>query len=229
MVKEVTRHEVRQLVDQGAQLVEVLPSKEFDDAHLPGAVSIPLDKLPQEAPSALDRQGPVVVYCYDSLCDMSARAARRLESLGFAEVYDYVASKMDWIGAGLPFEGKRADGPHLATLADRSVPTCSPDEKVGDVRGRLDGWELCPVIDEHHVVLGLIRAEALAMEPGRQVDTVMQEAPRTHRPHVTPEELKDKLDRSPVPWLLVTNLDGTLVGVARPDDVRSALQEQGNG
>src|SRR6266511_4403171 len=36
---------------------------------------------------------------------MSPRAAWRLESMGFAEVYDYVAGKADWGAAGLPLEG----------------------------------------------------------------------------------------------------------------------------
>lgn len=223
MVREVVRREVRELIDQGAQLVEVLAAKEFDDAHLPGAVNIPLDELPRQAPSRLDPDRAVVVYCYDTLCDMSARAAARLGSLGFTDVYDYVGSKMDWIGAGLPFEGARADGPHLAALADRSVPTCGLDETVGQVRGRLGDWELCLVVDDHGIVLGLVRAEALALEETRPISAVMQEAPRSHRPHVTPAEIKKQVERSPVPWLLVTNLDGTLVGVARPDEVLKEL------
>ncbi|MDP9404293.1 MAG: rhodanese-like domain-containing protein [Actinomycetota bacterium] len=33
---------------------------------------------------------------------MSPRAAWRLEHLGFAQVYDYVAGKVDWMAAGLP-------------------------------------------------------------------------------------------------------------------------------
>lgn len=226
MTREVTRQEVRELIDRGAQLVEVLATKEFDDAHLPGAVNIPLDELPKQAPSRLDRDRAVVVYCYDTLCDMSARAAARLGSLGFTDVYDYVGSKMDWVGAGLPFEGNRANGPRLATLAHRSVPTCGLDETVGEVRGRLGDWELCLVVDDRDIVLGLVRAEVLDMEATRLISEVMQEAPRSHRPHVTPAELEKRLERSPVPWLVVTNLDGTLVGVARPDEV---LKERDHG
>jgi len=32
---------------------------------------------------------------------MSPRAASRLESLGFRDVYDYAAGKADWFAAGL--------------------------------------------------------------------------------------------------------------------------------
>lgn len=153
---------------------------------------------------------------------MSARAAWRLESIGFGEVYDYVGSKMDWIGAGLPFEGSEADKPRLATLADPDVPTCSLDETVGDVRGRLGDWEMCVVINDARVVLGLVRAEALGLEAGRKVSDVSQEAPKTFRPHLTPADVRSQLEQTPRPWLLVTNLNGTLVGIARPDDVRKA-------
>ena len=52
---------------QGAQLVEVLPVAEYDEAHLPGAVNIPLKTLGPGTASALDRSRPVIVYCWDAL------------------------------------------------------------------------------------------------------------------------------------------------------------------
>jgi hypothetical protein len=36
---------LRRLLDQGAQLVEVLPAQEYTEIHLPGAVNIPLKTL----------------------------------------------------------------------------------------------------------------------------------------------------------------------------------------
>lgn len=153
---------------------------------------------------------------------MSPRAAWRLESLGFGEVYDYVGSKMDWIGAGLPFEGAEADKPRLQGLANRDVPTCGLDEAAADVRGRLGDWEMCIVVNDALVVLGVVRAEALALDGGRPMSELMQEAPKTFRPHLTTAEVSSQLEQTPRPWLLVTNLDGTLVGVARPEQVSEA-------
>src|SRR5688500_3304093 len=153
---------------------------------------------------------------------MSPRAAWRLESLGFTDVYDYVASKVEWLGAGLPFEGTRAAEPHLATLAG-AVPTCTIDDTSADVRGRIGDAAVCVVIDEHRVVLGLVRAEALAVGDARIAD-LMQEAPKTFRPHVSATEMAEHLDQPPQPWHLVTNLDGKLVGHADPDRVRHAAQ-----
>jgi hypothetical protein len=158
---------------------------------------------------------------------MSPRAAWRLEQLGFGEVYDYVASKMDWLGAGLPVGGELAGRSRLGTLAEPAVPTCGIDDRVAEVRDRVGSWELCVVVNDERVVLGLVRTEALGLPDDTAVVDVMQEAPKTFRPHLTPDEVTPQLDASPRPWLLVTNLDGTLVGVARPEHVRSADRADG--
>ena len=56
-----------QLLAGDAQLVEALPEEEFEEGHLPGAVSMPLKRLTRERAEVLDRGRPVVVYCWDSL------------------------------------------------------------------------------------------------------------------------------------------------------------------
>ncbi len=66
MPRSVDREQVQRLLDEGAQLVEVLPPAEYEDEHLPGAVSIPLKELDDERVAGLDRARPVIVYCYDS-------------------------------------------------------------------------------------------------------------------------------------------------------------------
>jgi rhodanese-related sulfurtransferase len=62
----IGRDELRKLTGDGAQLVEVLPAEDYDWAHLPGAVSLPLKELDARA-GQLDRSRPVIVYCHDSL------------------------------------------------------------------------------------------------------------------------------------------------------------------
>jgi rhodanese-related sulfurtransferase len=53
-------------MEQGAQIVDVLPAEEFGEDHLPGAINLPLRKIEAEASRALDRARPIVVYCADS-------------------------------------------------------------------------------------------------------------------------------------------------------------------
>jgi rhodanese-related sulfurtransferase len=58
---------LHELLDGGAQLVEVLPAEEFDEEHLPGAINIPLKGLDAQSTATLDKSNPVVVYCWDYL------------------------------------------------------------------------------------------------------------------------------------------------------------------
>jgi rhodanese-related sulfurtransferase len=66
MPQEIDHNDVRRLMREGAQVVEVLPREEFEADHLPGAVSLPLRSLETEAKAKLDPGRPVVVYCWDA-------------------------------------------------------------------------------------------------------------------------------------------------------------------
>jgi rhodanese-related sulfurtransferase len=65
MPQAIDIDEIRPLLTDGAQLVEVLPPEEFEEEHLPGAINIPLKQLTEQATSLLDRARPVIVYCWD--------------------------------------------------------------------------------------------------------------------------------------------------------------------
>jgi rhodanese-related sulfurtransferase len=58
---------LRRLLDDGAQLVEVLPEQEYREEHLPGAINVPLKTLDADSITQLDRRRAVVVYCWDAL------------------------------------------------------------------------------------------------------------------------------------------------------------------
>jgi rhodanese-related sulfurtransferase len=63
--RDVDRKELQRLVEEGAQLVEVLPKEEYEEEHLPGAINIPLRRIEEDAPRRLDPARPVIVYCWD--------------------------------------------------------------------------------------------------------------------------------------------------------------------
>jgi rhodanese-related sulfurtransferase len=65
MPTEIGRDSVGRLVESGAQLVEVLPRADYEDAHLPSAINIPLKELNSETARVLARDRPVIVYCND--------------------------------------------------------------------------------------------------------------------------------------------------------------------
>jgi rhodanese-related sulfurtransferase len=59
--------DLHELIAAGAQVVEVLPSQDYEKLHLPGAISLPLAELDAESAKRLDRGRDVVVYCWDGL------------------------------------------------------------------------------------------------------------------------------------------------------------------
>jgi rhodanese-related sulfurtransferase len=67
MATDIDIGRLRELLDAGAQLVEVLPAEEYTQAHLPKAINLPLATLDERGVSVLDRGRPVVVYCWDAL------------------------------------------------------------------------------------------------------------------------------------------------------------------
>jgi phage shock protein E len=66
MAREIDRDGVRRLMQQGAQVVDVLPAREYSEDHLPGAINLPLRKIEAEASQVLDPSRPVIVYCWDT-------------------------------------------------------------------------------------------------------------------------------------------------------------------
>jgi phage shock protein E len=66
VAREVDREGVRRLMEQGAQVVDVLPAQEYSEDHLPGAINLPLRKIEAEASQVLDPSQSIVVYCSDS-------------------------------------------------------------------------------------------------------------------------------------------------------------------
>jgi rhodanese-related sulfurtransferase len=68
MTTSVQREDVQRLIEEGAQIVEVLEAHQFHMAHLPGAVNIPAWELTRaRAEASLAKDRPVVVYCFDTL------------------------------------------------------------------------------------------------------------------------------------------------------------------
>ncbi len=65
MAEKIDFATLLRLLDEGAQLVEVLPAEEYADEHLPGAINIPLKRLEADTTRGLDRSRQVVVYCFD--------------------------------------------------------------------------------------------------------------------------------------------------------------------
>jgi len=49
------------------QVVDALPTHEYQTTHIRGAIHIPVGRIFRDATTSLDRTRPVVVYCRDCL------------------------------------------------------------------------------------------------------------------------------------------------------------------
>ena len=152
---------------------------------------------------------------------MSPRAACRLETLGFADVYDYTAGKAEWLAYALPSEGERTDRPRVAQFARDDVATCRLDDAIGAVRERVPaspyGFGL--VLSASRVLLGRLRRSVLDGNSAAIAGEVMEAGPSTVRPDADPAELAVRLTRRELKTAIVTTPDGRLVGVVRTADL----------
>jgi len=211
---------VHELLERGAQLVEVLPREEYEELHLPGAINLPLKELDADHAERLDRERPVVVYCWDALCDMSPRAVARLAEFGF-DAYDYALSKVDWMAHGLPMEGSAAARPTALNFAREDVATCKLDDRAEQIKRAIEtspyGFAL---VLARRVVLGRVRRSHLDNAPAdASAETLMEPGPSTTRPHTDPDELASQLQRSGANTAILTTPEGELIGVVRRGDL----------
>jgi predicted transcriptional regulator len=154
---------------------------------------------------------------------MSARAAWRLEAMGF-EAYDYAGSKADWFACGMPREGKAAEQPWAGDLVRDDVPTCGPQDGLAGLPERVaaSGYELCVVLNDERVVLGVLRGDALAKDPGSRVEDVMELGPRTVRPSEPVAELLRRRSAQGVKSWIVATSHGVCLGLLVRDDAEKA-------
>lgn len=87
----------------GFVVVDSRSTESWDQGHVPGAVHLPTAQIPQLAGEFLDREVPVVVYCWGPGCNGATRAAFALASLGY-QVKEMLGGMEYWIREGFPFE-----------------------------------------------------------------------------------------------------------------------------
>ena len=127
----------------------------------------------------------------------------------------------------MPTEGTAARLPRAGDVARKDVPTCSLDERLGDVRGRVRaaGWDACVVVNEERVVFGLLPAAELEGDADASIESVMRPGPSTFRPNVPIAEMAEYMVEHDLVNCPITTLEGRLVGLLRRDDaVREAVR-----
>jgi CBS domain-containing protein len=151
---------------------------------------------------------------------VSARAAWRLEEIGFTSVYHYVAGKADWGSFGLPLEGEADSSTRIRNITRTDAPTCAPDELVADVAERVgEEWKICVVTNGEGVVQGLLGRQALRGGGHLRAEDAMSLGPSTIRPSARRKAIAQRMRDQELTRIVVTRPDGVLVGVLRREDL----------
>jgi Mg/Co/Ni transporter MgtE len=82
-----------------------------------------------------------------------------------------------------------------------------------------EGWGVCVVTNDHHVVLGLLGRRALRNATQTTVENAMTPGPSTIRPSARLEAIRERMRDQNLTRIIVSRSDGTLFGVVRRDDL----------
>ncbi|MDX2646760.1 rhodanese-like domain-containing protein [Streptomyces sp. PA03-1a] len=108
----------------GFVVVDSRSTQAWEQGHVPGAVHLPTADVPRLAAAFLDRDVPVVVYCWGPGCNGAARAAHALASLGY-QVKEMLGGMEYWIREG--FAHETADGTSRRPADPLTAPVGADD------------------------------------------------------------------------------------------------------
>lgn len=103
----VDRKELLALARKGdAIILDVRPEDEYSSAHIPYAISIPINELKKQL-QKLPKGKPIIAYCRGPYCVWAKEAADILRGHGFKarHIRDGV---QDWAASGLPIKSGKA-------------------------------------------------------------------------------------------------------------------------
>ena len=107
----------------------------------------------------------------------------------------------------------------------RDVPTCSIDDQIGKVHEEAHalGWDLCAVVTDKRIVLGLLYGKVWEANPDTPVEELMSNGPPTTRPSTFLDDMVGRLQKRDLPGILVSSSDGALMGYLWRSDGEAAM------
>lgn len=98
-------------------LVDVRGDDAWAQGRITGAVHMPYAQIAERAPTELDRDTPVVVYCWSPGCNAGQKGAVEFARLGY-QVREMIGGYEYWVREGQPYEND--EGP-LERVFDATV------------------------------------------------------------------------------------------------------------
>ncbi|SEP88806.1 Rhodanese-related sulfurtransferase [Streptomyces sp. yr375] len=113
--------------DPGFVVLDSRSTASWDQGHIPGAVHLPTAFIAEQAEQFLDKDVPVVTYCWGPGCNGAARAALALAELGY-RVKEMLGGFEYWVREGFAFEtwegGERRAADPLTAPVDAANCGC---------------------------------------------------------------------------------------------------------
>jgi rhodanese-related sulfurtransferase len=85
-------------------LLDARSVQDFEECHIPGAISLPARSITAESTAHLPKEQVIVTYCWGVGCNSSTKAAERLSALGF-KVKEMIGGIEYWRREGGEVEG----------------------------------------------------------------------------------------------------------------------------
>ena len=93
--------------EKGFAVVDVRRPEDYDKGHIPGAISLPLEKWGGAA--GLNKDNVHVFYCYTQQCHLATKAALEFSAKGFSCI-ELEGGIQAWKDYKLPVETREAAG-----------------------------------------------------------------------------------------------------------------------
>ncbi|HEY1266193.1 MAG TPA: CBS domain-containing protein [Candidatus Binatia bacterium] len=151
--------------------------------------------------------------------------------MGYTHVFAYEGGKAEWMAFDLPIVRGRDLPALVSDVVERDVPRCRPEDSIGAARDAAydRGMDICPVVNDAGVLLGLCTRVSLHAHPSIAVELVMEPGPTTVRPSMPVKDAVKMLERKKVRSPLVTTPDGKLIGSLNDGAAASARDDARKG
>lgn len=97
--KNVSVADLNSASETNKVILDVRQPDEFSEGHVPGAILIPLDQLPNRS-QELNQTDPIYVICRSG--NRSAQASKILADAGFKDIRNVQGGFISWTNAGYP-------------------------------------------------------------------------------------------------------------------------------
>ena len=93
--------------DDDTLFVDARSTEDYENGHIPGAISLPVGQFDQRIETFLQRyppDQPIITYCSGRTCEDSHELALLLSDVGFREVRVFIDGFPGWEAEGYPIE-----------------------------------------------------------------------------------------------------------------------------